>query len=239
MATQKQIQANRSNAQLSTGPRTEQGKAISRMNALKTGIDARNEAASGEDPAALAALAAEYDHEFQPIGLVERLLVDILIKDDWFLRRYRFLAADLVNHGANVAYETKRGADFGAGFAANTDSFHRLHRHIIETERSFFTHLAELERRQALRRQHQADVDSSVTDSPETENPEIGFVSQPTGTDQTDMSFRRTLPETRCQSGLSPVCQTPSPGFGFVPHTTPSSPPHNRGREPLTPDIGR
>jgi hypothetical protein len=35
MATQQQILANRSNAQLSTGPRTEQGKAISRMNALK------------------------------------------------------------------------------------------------------------------------------------------------------------------------------------------------------------
>src|ERR1035437_5201289 len=111
MATQKQIQANRSNTQLSTGPRTEQGKAISRRNALKTGIDARNEAASGEDSAVLAALAAQYDHEFQPLGVVERLLVDILIKDDWFLRRYRFLAADLVNHGAAVAYETKRGAD--------------------------------------------------------------------------------------------------------------------------------
>ena len=116
-------------------------------------------------------LSDEYDHEFQPIGLVERLLVDILIKDDWFLRRYRFLAADLVNHGVAVAFEAKRGAEFGAGFANNTESFNRLHRHIIDTERSFFTHLGELERRQALRRQHQPDVDSSVTDSPETENP--------------------------------------------------------------------
>ena len=215
MATQKQIQANRSNAQLSTGPRTDQGKAISRRNALKTGIDARNEAASGEDPAALAGLAAEYDHEFQPLGVVERLLVDILIKDDWFLRRYRFLAADLVNHGAAVAYETKRGADFGAGFAANTNSFHRLHRHIVETERSFFTHLGELERRQALRRQHQPDVDSSVTDSPETENPTIGFVSQP--------ARNPAGPATPTAQHGAP--QTPNPGFGFVPHTTPSAPP--------------
>jgi hypothetical protein len=204
MATQNQIHANRSNAQLSTGPRTEPGKAISRRNALKTGIDARNEAASGEDPAVLAALAAEYDHEWEPIGLVERLLVDILVKDDWFLRRYRFLAADLVNHGAPVAYESKWGADFGAGFAANTDSFQRLHPHIVETERRCFTHLAELERRQALRRQYQPDVDSSVTDSPETENPGIGFVSQPIppGTDKTDTNFWLTLPEIRSQSCL-------------------------------------
>ena len=214
MATQKQIQANRSNAQLSTGPRTEQGKAISRMNALKTGIDARNEAASGEDPAALAALAAEYGHEFQPIGLVERLLVDILIKDDWFLRRYRFLAADLVNHGAAVAYETKRGADFGAGFAANTESFHRLHRHIIDTERSFFTHLAELERRQALRRQHQEEVVPPTTLPPKT-NP-LNWVPPPPP----------PPPPT-------PPPQTPPPAPAPPPHRQPTpTPPHppNTGR---------
>ena len=221
MATQQQILANRSNAQLSTGPRAEPGKAISRRNTLQTGIDARNEAASGEDPAVLAALAAEYDHEWEPIGLVERLLVDILIKDGWCLRRYRFLAADLVNHGA--------------GFAANTDSFQRLHPHIVETERPCFTHLAELERRQALRRQHQPDVDSSVTDSPETENPGIGFVSQPNPDPAVTQPAARHDPAT-APAVLSP---TAKPQIGFVPHTTPSSPPHNRGREPLTRDIGR
>jgi hypothetical protein len=212
------------------------------MNALKTGIDARNEAASGEDPTALAILAAVYDHEFQPIGIVERLLVDIPIKDDWFLRRYRFLAANLVSHTSGVAYETKTGAEFGAGFAANTNSFHRLHRHILETERSFFTHLAELERRQALRRQHQPGVDSSVTDSPETENPEIGFVPQSTPNpagpaSPTAQHAAQHVSATGPAVTRSP--QTPNPGFGFVPHTTPSGPPHNRGREPLTQDIGR
>jgi hypothetical protein len=220
MATQKQIQANRANAQLSTGPRTEQGKAISRMNALKSGIDARNEAAGGENPSDLAALTAEYDREFQPLGVVERLLVDILVRDDWFLRRYRFLAADLINHAASVAYETKRGADFGAGFAANTEAFQRLHRHIIETERSFFTHLAELERRQTVRRQHQADNDPPATDSPQTENREIGFVPQ-------------SAPDPASPTAVTPAPQMPNPGFGFVPHTTsrpnepsPSSPLH-------------
>ncbi len=160
MAAQKLIHANCSNAQLSTGPRAEQGKAISRRNALKTGIDARNEAASGKDLAALTALAAVYDHEFHPIGVLERLLVDI--KNDWFLRRYRFLAADLVNHRVSIADEAKRGADSVAGFAANTNTntntktktFHPLHRHILDTERSFFTHLAELAGRQTLRQQH-------------------------------------------------------------------------------------
>src|ERR1019366_2027485 len=253
MPTQKQIAANRLNAQLSTGPRTEQGKAISRMNALKTGIDAVNEAASGESPAALAALSDEYDHEFQPIGLVERLLADILIKDDWLLRRYRFLAADLVNHGVAVAFEAKRGAEFGAGFANNTESFNRLHRHTIDSERSFFAHLGELERRQALRRQHQPEVDSSVTDSPETENPEIGRVSQPSPSPAVIQSADQPAAQNTAQPAARPdpatapavtrspqtVPQTPGPSFGFVPHTSPSRPPRNRGREPLTQDIGR
>src|ERR1035437_2466538 len=76
MATQKQIHANRSPAQLSSGPRAEPGNAISRRHAPKTGIDAKYHAASGEDPAAL---TATHGHEFQPIAVVERLLVDILI----------------------------------------------------------------------------------------------------------------------------------------------------------------
>jgi hypothetical protein len=242
MATQKQIQANRINSQLSTGPRTEQGKAISRMNALVTGIDAHNETVLGEDPADLAALAAVYDHEYQPIGVVERVLVDILIKNDWFLRRYRFLNANLLSHTSNVAFAAKLGAEFGGGFADNTNSFHRLHRHIIDTERSFSTHLAELERRQAFRRQHQPDVDPSVTDSPETENPEIGFVSQPAPNPAAPASpTARHDPATPPAVTRSP--QTPSPGYGFsigfVPHTTSSGPPHNRGCEPLTQEIGR
>jgi hypothetical protein len=43
MATEKQIAANRANAQKTTGPRTEHGKSTSAMNALKTGLDAKNE----------------------------------------------------------------------------------------------------------------------------------------------------------------------------------------------------
>ena len=42
MATQKQINANRRNAQKSTGPRTPEGKARVRFNALKHGMLAKS-----------------------------------------------------------------------------------------------------------------------------------------------------------------------------------------------------
>ena len=54
MATEKQIEANRRNSQLSTGPRTDAGKSISRMNALKSGLHAVSHVIRSEDPKALA-----------------------------------------------------------------------------------------------------------------------------------------------------------------------------------------
>jgi hypothetical protein len=50
MATPAQIAANRANAQKSTGPRTAEGKAASRLNALKHGLDAESLIIPGEDP---------------------------------------------------------------------------------------------------------------------------------------------------------------------------------------------
>ena len=51
MATIRQIEANRRNAMKSIGPRSVEGKAASRFNAFKTGIDAQSTVIPGEDPA--------------------------------------------------------------------------------------------------------------------------------------------------------------------------------------------
>src|SRR4051812_18596608 len=47
MVSEKRVAANRRNALLSTGPRTKQGKAVSRMNALRHGLLARQVVARG------------------------------------------------------------------------------------------------------------------------------------------------------------------------------------------------
>ena len=59
MSSQAQLDANRLNAQKSTGPTSPEGKAVSSLNALKSGIDAHSEIIRDEDPAALEALTAE------------------------------------------------------------------------------------------------------------------------------------------------------------------------------------
>jgi hypothetical protein len=66
MATTKQTEANRMNAQKSTGPRTSAGKATSRFNALKHGIYAVHQVMFDEKAEDLAELAAEYHNTTTP-----------------------------------------------------------------------------------------------------------------------------------------------------------------------------
>lgn len=213
MATQKQIDANRRNAQSSTGPKTEKGKQISRMNAFRHGIDSQYEITSGEDRTIYDALAAAYDHEFQPLGLVERVLVDLLIRKDWMLRRQAFISADLTNYSLVLMAKNRDGCEFGGGFSENLNANHRHHRHVLETERAYFQHLAELEERQSLRRQHRADVPFPANPSPQTPNPTIGFVSQtplpnpvpPAAAQRHTPDFGFTSPKSHPQTPSNPL----------------------------------
>ncbi len=211
MATEKQITANRENARRSTGPRTEQGKRVSRMNALKHGIDAREEISCGESPLELHELAAEYDHEFQPVGVAERVLVDLLIRKDWLMRRQAFLQADLTNYGVFIASKTKDGNEYGAGFTQNIEANNRLHRHMVDTERAYFRYLEELEHRQADRRRHEGEVDVSVIPSSQTENPEIGSVSP-----------EPAVPSPAALKHLSPLMQFAAIDPAFAPDEDPT-----------------
>ena len=85
MASVRQIAVNRRNAQRCKGPTSPAGRAISSMNALKTGIDAKSELLPTEDRAALAELTAEYYNCHAPATSTEeeRDLVDNLICNEW------------------------------------------------------------------------------------------------------------------------------------------------------------
>ena len=91
MTTEKQIEANRQNALVSTGPRTLEGKAITGRNAVKHGIFARELVISGGDGQES---REEYDVLFQqlvedlnPEGQMEILLVEKIAVNYWRLKR--------------------------------------------------------------------------------------------------------------------------------------------------------
>lgn len=73
MATPAQIDANRRNAQRSTGPRTAQGKAASSRNATTFGLFSKHLLLPDEDPAELDAVRGGIFRRLQPVGMLERL----------------------------------------------------------------------------------------------------------------------------------------------------------------------
>src|ERR1700683_1798012 len=90
-ASEKQFAANRANAAHSTGPRTEEGKARSRMNALKHGLlasEAANFGVEGE-PArcAFEDLSDRLEDYYRPRGPIEEILVQKIAIATWRLKR--------------------------------------------------------------------------------------------------------------------------------------------------------
>ena len=133
---------NRLNAQKSTGPRSPEGKAAVRFNALKSGIDAQSQVIPGEDPAALALLAAEYHDHYQPATPEVRALVDALVAAEWLQRRFRSLEAQLweLQHPRTFTSQAE-GLESRPGLRpGNSEVFNRLQRRIDAAELHLPTH---------------------------------------------------------------------------------------------------
>ena len=89
------LESNRANAQLSTGPRTDEGKAKSSQNARKHGLTAKQLAIQPDDQEEFDELLAFYRAEVNPQGPIQQTLFEELITAAWNLRRVRVLQAGL------------------------------------------------------------------------------------------------------------------------------------------------
>ena len=87
MASDKQIRANRLNAQRSTGPRTIEGKARSRRNALAHGLTATCVLIPGECQEDYERLREGIWEEYDPHGPLEEEFAERLVSQLWRLRR--------------------------------------------------------------------------------------------------------------------------------------------------------
>ena len=87
MSSLRQIEANRRNARLSTGPVTQEGKDKSRRNALRHGLTAETVIPALEDAEDYAGFEMAVTADFAPQSAVERELVLRLASLLWRLRR--------------------------------------------------------------------------------------------------------------------------------------------------------
>ncbi len=228
MASVAQIQANRSNAQKSTGPRTAEGKATASHNAVKHGLLAEQVVIHGEDPAEFDLYRAGMLAELGPEGAVEEMLAERAVSLAWRLRRaerlqsavfatvYRENADDIVlwpRHGLPI--EPKRDEEeVILGQVVMTDFaraqvLDRLLVHERRIESSLYRTMAELRREREARK---------AGDAVEVRYSEPGPAEEPgkVATEVTEGHRERPGQERKNAATREPLCSPDSYPSGSV-----------------------
>jgi len=96
MATPAQIAANQANAQLSTGPRSDEGKQRSSRNSTCHGMCSKDLVILPGEEDEFAQLLEGLSDELAPVGQIEEVVFQQIIHGAWNLRRCRRREAELV-----------------------------------------------------------------------------------------------------------------------------------------------
>ena len=112
------LAANRRNAQKSTGPRTDEGKRVSSLNAVTHGLRAETLVLLDEDAQVLANRRAAWRACLLPGDEVEERLVDDAVVSTWQQDRARRaqagrLNANILNYGVDLAITAEEVSELG------------------------------------------------------------------------------------------------------------------------------
>src|ERR1700686_1019124 len=110
MASDRQVSANRQNAAKSTGPTTQDGKLVSRRNAMRHGLTAATVVPAIEDAEEFERFEAAIRADYEPISTIEHELVARLTSLLWRLRRSTLIETNLFQLQARLAMQQKRRA---------------------------------------------------------------------------------------------------------------------------------
>ena len=176
MASEKQFEANKQNAQKSTGPKTPEGRAAVRLNGVKHGLTAETIVLKGESQADFTGLLDSLEAEHAPTTPTEEALVVQLAMASWRLRRlyhveagfYTYKVKTLTEFGKNLnlndAERLGRAADCGE------KTLNMFNRQEGRLERSFYRALHELQR---LRKERETNLGSVCQTTPVITDKEV------------------------------------------------------------------
>jgi hypothetical protein len=127
MATEKQIAANRLNAQKSTGPRTAEGKSIAARNALRDGLLASTVVLEGESQTRFLEILNAFIAEVQPNTASEMMLVENMAVCRWRqMRIWGFEKAVIALEVARQEAELKDATPSAGQNIETARAFHSL-----------------------------------------------------------------------------------------------------------------
>ncbi len=116
-----QIAANRANSRLSTGPRSDQGKSVSRLNGVTHGMTCHLPVVlPGEDPEQFQGEVARWEQQLGAATEAERAQVEAAVSTRWRMRRAREAEATAVAEaiaGLEEGYDDRRAAEVRATIA--------------------------------------------------------------------------------------------------------------------------
>jgi len=104
MATSAQVLANQANAQLSTGPKTAEGKARSSRNNLQHGLTLGLLAIAPEDQSAFCEFEANFKAELKPEGSMELEAFQQFLDAAWRLRAIRAIVQKICDESEDDAF---------------------------------------------------------------------------------------------------------------------------------------
>src|SRR5438046_21337 len=183
MSSQQQIEANRLNAQKSTGPSTPEGRAAVSLNGLKYGLYAKTLILPGEDPAEFDALLDRFHAEYQPATPTEEGFVSQIVMATW--RRARIQRMEVAfyknEHKNLIGYERRYTELDDTGRLARIAERDACAKSLLD---NFSRQEARLERaiKSAVHELRRCRADRRVQDNPVPDNPETKDASQPEST---------------------------------------------------------
>ena len=152
MTSQKQIEANQKNAKRSTGPKSNEGKAIVARNAIRHGILSEYVPVDETEFDLYSEYCEVMLHELEPRGNLQSLLADRVISTGWRLRRVVHVESLMLQKAHDSSYTTSY-MDAFVGSSANHMAI--LSRYERSLENALFRALKEF---RALKDEHKSDI---------------------------------------------------------------------------------
>jgi hypothetical protein len=174
MASSAQLSANRENAQLSTGPRTIEGKQASSRNSSRHGLTGTQIVMPGEDAAAYEELRSGMHFAHNPANDPERVLVDQIAANAWRLMRAQRVETAFL---AKLAEGSENpDATIAAAFVERPKDLARMQRYVSAATNAYYKAMSELAKLQKARAA--AEQDAAESEQFMADRLPIGFVSQ-------------------------------------------------------------